>query len=431
MKLIGELIEGISERAGLNNIREVGELLKTGRRSSDDAPTGAQLGDRAAALADVIGSDLLDFGQMLIAGMKSTTGDGAPDTGALFGHGRSCFNRAGQTLQSAGPNDSWDGSGSRAYADQNTRQQLRTEAMADADREVHRVLYREAFQINLRRGYLDDQSNFLAKTSYATFPLQFIPRYGEAAKLAIEVAALQAALSLSAHALYQLHSEVSANATDVRQALGRYDGVVDGAELPSADADFGPPPPPPGGSPTTTVPVEPPTVTVGVATGAPVAGGPGAATGATSPGALPQTAISGPPPVLDLPAAPSVPTPMAGEPTALDTARVAAAGPLGALISPLAGLLTGAALAVGRRASSAQRDQPDGGEESTDSEPEDEKDEKPEDASATATGGGTERAPIHGEIDSEPDRTQAPMTVRLGPDTAPGPPAGMSPQDTK
>ena len=57
--------------------------------------------------------------------------------------------------------------------------------MADADHEVHRVLAREAFQINLRRDNLDDRSNFLAETSYATFPLQFIPgvRRGREARI--------------------------------------------------------------------------------------------------------------------------------------------------------------------------------------------------------------------------------------------------------
>ena len=177
----------------------------------------------------MIGSDLLDFGQLIIAGMKRTTGEGSPDTGALFGHGHNGFSKAGKTLRSAVPDDSWDGAGSRAYADQNTRQQVRTESMADADRAVHSVLGREALQINMRRDILDDQSDFLAKTSYATFPLQFIPRYGEAAKLAIETAALQAAL-LCAYELYQLHSDVSANAAELRQAVGRYAGVADGAD---------------------------------------------------------------------------------------------------------------------------------------------------------------------------------------------------------
>ena len=119
--------------------------------------------------------------------------------------------------------------------------------MADADHEVHKVLYREAAQITLRRGYLDDQYNFLANTSYVTFPLQFIPRYGEAMKMAVEIAALQAALGESYYQMNQLQSEVAQNAADLQQAVGRYSGVADGAELPGAAVNFDPPPPPPGG----------------------------------------------------------------------------------------------------------------------------------------------------------------------------------------
>ena len=105
--------------------------------------------------------------------------------------------------------------------------------MADADHEVHKVLYREAAQITLRRGYLDDQFNFLANTSYVTFPLQFIPRYGEAMKLAIEVAALQTALGESYHQITQLQSEVAQNAAELQQAVGRYSGVADGPNCPA------------------------------------------------------------------------------------------------------------------------------------------------------------------------------------------------------
>ena len=118
--------------------------------------------------------------------------------------------------------------------------------MADADHEVHKVLYREAAQITLRRGYLDDQYNFLANTSYVTLPLQFIPRYGEAMKLAVEIAALQTALGESYYQMNQLQSEVAQNAAELQQAVGRYSGVADGAELPGAAVTFDPPPPPPG-----------------------------------------------------------------------------------------------------------------------------------------------------------------------------------------
>ena len=58
MKLIGELIELISRRAGLDNVGEVGRSLKkTGRRSSDDTPSGRSPGEQVRDLLDVIGSD--------------------------------------------------------------------------------------------------------------------------------------------------------------------------------------------------------------------------------------------------------------------------------------------------------------------------------------------------------------------------------------
>jgi hypothetical protein len=302
VKLIGELIEVISRRAGLDNVREVGESLKTGRRSSDDqAGDSGALGGRVTDMVDVVGSDLLDFGQLVIAGMKRTTGQDTPDTGARFGQGHSGFTRVGETLGTAGPNDSWVGSGSRAYADQNARQQLRTDAMAGADLEVHRVLFREAAQVTLRRGFLDDQSDFLAYTSYATFPLQFIPRYGEAAKLAIEMSALQGALGESAHQLYQLHSEVSANAAELQQAVGRYSSVADNAELLGGAVEFTPVPQPPPDNP--------------------------------------------PPAPVGQPAPPPATPPPAG-----------AAGSLGSLIGSIAGALTGAAIAAGQRTASKDED---------------------------------------------------------------------------
>ena len=180
--------------------------------------------------------ELLDFGQRIIADMRTTTGDGEPDDGAQFDKGRREFGIARLALRAAAADDRWDGAGARAYADQNTRQQVRTETMADADQAVFSVLVREALQIKLRRDTLDDQSDMLARTSSATFPLQFIPSYGEAAKLAIQSTALSGALLVSAQALHDLHEDVSTNAAELSQAVGRYAGVAD-----ASGGDFDPP----------------------------------------------------------------------------------------------------------------------------------------------------------------------------------------------
>ncbi len=422
MKLIGELIEVIAGRAGLGNVREVGETLTKSSVQTD------RIADAAGFALDVIGSDLLDYGQMIIDRMKNTTGQGDPTRGDVFGRGQSAFQQADITLQSAAPNDSWDGSAAHAYADQNGRQQLRSDAMADADHEVHKVIYRESAQITLRRRFLDDQSNFLANTSYVTFPLQFIPRYGGAIKMAVELAALQTALGESAYQLYQLHSEASQNAADLQQALGRYGAVADGTELPSADMSFGLPPPLPDGVAPTRwqgaggVPSAPPAPPSG-------AGGAGAPSGA-APGGAPA-----PEPVIaDAPALPGLalmPTP-APPPAAPATAPAMA--PLRGMMNPLGGLFTGAAPAGQRAPATARTAASDAGavDKAVDNkhrhgEDADKATEKKDEAvvvdAAAPADSHSERAPIRIEIDLDPDRPHAPVTVRLDPENPPGTPS--------
>jgi hypothetical protein len=179
----------------------------------------------------VVDSDLLALGQSIIAALKNTTGHGDPERGEAFGQARSTLDGVTETLRSARPGNGWDGTGSYAYADQNTRQQMRTGAMADADHEVHKVLCREADQITLRRGHLDEQCDLLADTGRAMSPLR---SYGHAATLAIELTALQTALAESYRQLNQLQSDVAQNAADLQQAVGRYRAVADGAELTGA-----------------------------------------------------------------------------------------------------------------------------------------------------------------------------------------------------
>jgi hypothetical protein len=384
VKVIGELIESIAGRAGLKNVREVGESLT----KSDKGQPGGRAGELVDALLDVIGSDLLDYGQSLIAGLKNTTGQGDPERGDVFGRTQSTFNGVNETLKSAVPDDGWDGSGAHAYADQNTRQQLRSAAMADADHEVHKVLYREAAQITLRRGYLDDQSNFLANTSYVTFPLQFIPRYGEAMKMAVEIAALQTTLGESYHQMSQLQSEVAQNAAELQQAVGRYSGVADGAELPGAAVYFDPPPPPPGGGALpSTIPMQ-------------------RAQQSAAPGAIarPMITATGPAPQPVVAGLPPLPLP-----------------PLASPLSPLGGLVTGAMPAAGqpaatpsqRRPKKAARPRDD--EETTDSETDEDKD-----PTKAASG------------DAEPERAPVdPVAVKLDPDNPTGPPTATPPQSSR
>jgi hypothetical protein len=112
-------------------------------------------------------------------------------------------------------------------------------------------------------------------------------------------------------------------------------------------------------------------------------------------------------------------------------------------LSPIGGLLTGPAQAAGQRAASpgqvggrdtAGDDKADKAKDTEDEDEtdEDETDEDDKDAATAAPGdGGSERAPIHVEVVFDPDRPDAPVTVRLDPDNPPEPPAGTSPQDKR
>jgi hypothetical protein len=340
--------------------------------------------------------------------MKSTTGEGAPERGDAFGRSQSMFASVNETLKSAGADNGWDSAGSHAYADQNTRQQVRSDAMADADHDVHKVLFREAAQITLRRGFLDDQHNFLANTSYVTFPLQFIPRYGEAMKMVIEIRALQTALGESYYQMNRLQSEVAQNAAQLQRAVGRYSGVAGGAELPSAAMNFDPPPPPPGGGALSgslsSERSQARTVPSGVARPSGVSGGAPATAAVSGPtftmdtATTPQSMAAGLPPLPPLPQLPPFP-------------QLTSVGPLG----PAAGQPS--ATPGRRRSKKAAR-----ARHETDALAGNDRD--PTEAASGAAE--SERAPV-----SNPDLLHAQPAARLDSDNSPGPPAGTPSQDRR
>ena len=164
-------------------------------------------------------SPILQGGQLVIAGMRRTTGTGEPDPGDQFGQGSNRFHEASQVSATAEPTDDWTGSGADAYAGQNGKQRGRAMTMADLDREVETVIAREALQIDFHRGKLDDRSNWLADVgvSDATM-LGRVTGVGPAMTAALETQAVIAAVGSSSMELGALSDEVSTNAAAVRES---------------------------------------------------------------------------------------------------------------------------------------------------------------------------------------------------------------------
>ena len=241
---VGAVVEGVGAVAGF--IERVGKSAHL-----DDV---IEVGERLGGWAERVGlnkflraadSPILDGGQVVIAGMKLTTGIGEPEHGDRFGRGGARFHDAGTTLRSAQPTASWSGEGADSYAAQNVQQTARTKAIAAVDHEVHRVIAEEAFQVGFHRDHLDDWSNFLADFGLVTFAMGLIPGVGQELKAAAELQAVLAAVISSSTELYQMSSEAEANAAKLQQLVARYQNVAQTANLSPTGVDPGPPPPPP------------------------------------------------------------------------------------------------------------------------------------------------------------------------------------------
>jgi hypothetical protein len=198
-----------------------------------------------AAFLRAANAPILAGGQLVIAGMKLTTGFGEPEDGARFGQGGARLHGVAATLMSAQPTENWSGAGATAYAVQDVKQMTRTRAMAAADHEVHGVLATEAYQIGLHRDRLDGLYNWLADVGLLTSALGLVPGVGQGLKAAADAQAVLVAVGRSSLELDQLSSEVEANAAALQQLVGRYEKVEQTADLSQPGEDQGPPAPPP------------------------------------------------------------------------------------------------------------------------------------------------------------------------------------------
>ncbi|MEW5811886.1 MAG: EspA/EspE family type VII secretion system effector [Actinomycetota bacterium] len=371
-------------------------------------------------------SDILAAGQRLIAGMRSTTGSGRPDSGESFARGATGFRGAARTVGCAYPGDAWQGVGAQAYRVAASRLAGTAEALALLDRDVHIVLDREAAQVVRRREAFDDQVDQLSSLRRVTSSLAAIPGVGAAMKSSIEMAAVTAAVGVSSAELHDLAAETADNASRLRRIAGEYLTLEDeataddqktgdemtGDEVPAGEV----------AEPQTSQPGEDAASTDD--------------SGVTDPVAGPSAVVSAPPPVTAAPMCPaSAPASTPGEEppmqadlmSGLTSAFGAVGGMIGAAVSPLAAMVSAAVAAAGQLpslASDAAAQQPVAAQET------------PE-ASGDATG--IDEKPLDADADAdakaEPEpETSAPVgsaEAQASPGSAPVPPPSPPPAATR
>ncbi|MDT5327011.1 MAG: hypothetical protein QOF25_4163 [Mycobacterium sp.] len=450
---IGDFIERVGKVTDLDDVIAVG-----GRFAGRAEKAGLNKFLRAA------NAPILDSGQLVIAGMKLTTGLGEPEDGERFGRGGARLHDADATLRSAEPTANWSGAGANSYSVQNVEQLARTRAMAAADHQVHGVLATEAFQVRLHRDRLDDWYNWLADVGLVTFALGLLPDVGQGLRAVADVQAVLVAVGRSSSELYQLSSEVGANAAALQQLVGRYENVGQTANLSQRGADQNPPPPPsapheqsppdgPGDkdsedTPTTPRSEQPPGNPGQFVAPTQTSGGPGSGGGSGSP------AMGGPPPTppVDLPAVqgqqtsagggrPSgpgtQPGPLGGMPPG---AMSAGPAPMAAAPGVPVALIKEAVQAAmqreaERQAAEDEEDKDDEEDDDGDGKPDAEEDtdgdgkpdEKKDEPVAAPGGIDAGRAPVRIEMDVDVERLTTPITVTVDRENSIGPPPAPAP----
>lgn len=223
---LGGFIKDVGGKVGIPGVAKAGERLaeqsgKLGQRViKDDGVVKLVLKDGRQVKLAV--TPILKYGQWLIKGMRYTTGMGDPETGDRFSAGAAKFTKIGELLQSSAPNNSWQGTGSDAYADQNAKQQQRAAKVISADRQMRDILAREAQQIMHTRDGLDDVSDWLAAASVACIALAAIPEVGEALQMAAEMAALETGLAIATPLTAKMLGDAQNNASQAQQVVNSY-----------------------------------------------------------------------------------------------------------------------------------------------------------------------------------------------------------------
>jgi hypothetical protein len=168
-------------------------------------------------------SKVLAAAQLLIEGMKKTTGSGAPCTGQEFRDSSKHLEDVVDTLIHAEPHgDRWDGTASQVYNATNASHRRLASDVQTADAEIAGILDTEAGQVDRTRKTLDESSDKLTKYDLATMWMNATPPT-RALKFALDCTAAAGALDVSGATMAVLVKNSLENATRIQRAAEHYE----------------------------------------------------------------------------------------------------------------------------------------------------------------------------------------------------------------
>lgn len=202
-------------------LRRYGDVVGV---NSDKPPS---LLDKAAnTLIDLAGSPILAGAQVVIKGMKATTGSGEPEAGEAFKKSAELYDEAGDLLIDAAVKpDRWDGTAAEAYEARNDNHRHLTIEVAGAEKNIQGYLSDLAAQVTETRTNLDERVKFLSDYDTATSWMNAIPG-GAAVKTAADLGVAGTQLELARMTMARLVAESVLNANRIRDQVGTYQAAA-------------------------------------------------------------------------------------------------------------------------------------------------------------------------------------------------------------
>lgn len=210
-----------------------------------------KLSDAAKTTADGAGkliiapTVVLQEGQKQIDRMLKSCGEGDPDHANDYTDSADAFTSAQTPLTGAYPSDQWSGgTAAERYSQKNRDQENRVAALADLDRELHRLISAEADLLPPIRKSLEIHHNDLADFGNLTQYLGRMGAYGKGAQYALEIAMVATTLAEAIPEYEDMQDEADAIARSVAKVGDSYKDIADRVAISDSANDYDPPKPP-------------------------------------------------------------------------------------------------------------------------------------------------------------------------------------------
>lgn len=188
-------------------------------------------------------SKVLSAAQLVIEGLKKTTGSGEPCNGDEFRGSATALEKVVDTLIKAEPHsDRWDGTASQVYNSTNGSHKRCASDVSAADFAIAKIVDLEAGQVARTRTTLDETSQNLTDYDLATCWMNATPPT-RVIKFGLDCGAVSAAMAVVTPTMAILVKNSAENAASIRNQVDLYNGASqDTSGNPAGGCDvFSPP----------------------------------------------------------------------------------------------------------------------------------------------------------------------------------------------